>query len=96
MAEPIVRWVCTYCQASGVAESPEMARLTVDTHVSLFHTPARETVKVQPTSTAPDQPDVDDRPSERGVRRPQQPTGRRAAGSVRPGGLRRLLRRWKP
>ena len=37
MAEPIYRWVCTHCRAAGVAESPEMARLSVDTHVSLFH-----------------------------------------------------------
>ncbi len=42
MPEPIYRWVCTYCDASGEAESSEMARLAVDTHVSLFHAPARE------------------------------------------------------
>lgn len=46
MPEPIYRWVCTFCDASGNAESSEMARLAVDVHVSLFHSmfhsPARE------------------------------------------------------
>jgi hypothetical protein len=35
--EPIYRWECTICDASGVSESSEMARLTVDTHVAVAH-----------------------------------------------------------
>ena len=42
MGEPIFRWVCTFCDASGEAESSEMARLAVESHVSMFHSPARE------------------------------------------------------
>jgi hypothetical protein len=42
MAEPTYRWVCTYCDASGMAESSEMARLTVDIHVSVQHPHALE------------------------------------------------------
>jgi hypothetical protein len=37
MAEPTYQWVCTYCDASGMAESSEMARLAVDVHVSVRH-----------------------------------------------------------
>jgi hypothetical protein len=37
MTEPTYRWVCTYCDASGMAESSEMARLAVDVHVSVQH-----------------------------------------------------------
>ena len=37
MNEPIYRWECTICEASGVSESSEMARLTVDTHVAVAH-----------------------------------------------------------
>jgi hypothetical protein len=40
--EPSYRWVCTYCDASGPAGSSEMARLNVEVHVSMFHSPARE------------------------------------------------------
>jgi hypothetical protein len=53
MGEPIYRWVCTYCQVSDLAESSEMARLAVDTHVSLFHTPASERVWAQAGSVGP-------------------------------------------
>jgi hypothetical protein len=53
MGEPIYRWVCTYCQVSDLAESSEMARLAVDAHVSLFHTPASERVRAQPGSVGP-------------------------------------------
>jgi hypothetical protein len=35
--EPIYRWECTICDASGVAESSEMARLTVTAHVAVAH-----------------------------------------------------------
>jgi hypothetical protein len=42
MGEPIYRWVCTYCDASGTSENSEMARLAVDVHVSMFHSPAAE------------------------------------------------------
>ncbi len=37
MNEPIYRWECTICDAAGVAESSEMARLAVDTHVAVAH-----------------------------------------------------------
>lgn len=53
MGEPIYRWVCTYCQVSDVVESPEMARLAVDVHVSLFHTPASKRVRAQAGSVGP-------------------------------------------
>jgi hypothetical protein len=42
MAEPTYQWVCTYCDASGMAESSEMARLAVDVHVSVQHPHALE------------------------------------------------------
>jgi hypothetical protein len=42
MAEPTYQWVCTYCDASGMAESSEMARLAVDVHVSVRHPHAPE------------------------------------------------------
>jgi hypothetical protein len=35
--EPIYRWECTFCDAAGVSESSEMARLTVDAHVAVAH-----------------------------------------------------------
>lgn len=37
MNEPIYRWECTFCDAAGVSESSEMARLTVDAHVAVAH-----------------------------------------------------------
>jgi hypothetical protein len=42
MSEPTYRWVCTYCDAFGEAESSEMARLAVDVHVSFAHAHAVE------------------------------------------------------
>jgi hypothetical protein len=45
--EPTYRWVCTYCEATDLAESPEMARLAIDVHVSVFHAPAREAIGAQ-------------------------------------------------
>jgi hypothetical protein len=42
MVEPTYRWVCTYCDAFGMAESSEMARLAVDVHVSVQHPQALE------------------------------------------------------
>ena len=45
MATATYRWVCTYCDASDLAESPEMAKLAVDVHVSLFHGLAREEIR---------------------------------------------------
>jgi hypothetical protein len=42
MAEPTYQWVCTCCDASGMAESSEMARLAVDVHVSVQHQRAPE------------------------------------------------------
>ena len=47
MGEPTYRWTRTYCDTSDVAESPEMAKLAVDVHVSLFHEPSREEIRVQ-------------------------------------------------
>jgi hypothetical protein len=47
MGEATYRWICTYCDASDVAESPEMAKLAVDVHVSLFHEPTREEIRAQ-------------------------------------------------
>ncbi|SRR6266498_4967459 len=47
MGEATYRWICTYCDASDVAESPEMAKLAVDVHVSLFHGPTREEIPAQ-------------------------------------------------
>jgi hypothetical protein len=47
MGEATYRWICTYCDTSDVAESPEMAKLAVDVHVSLFHGPARQGVRTQ-------------------------------------------------
>jgi hypothetical protein len=35
--EPIYRWECTFCDAAGVSESSEMARLTIDAHVAVAH-----------------------------------------------------------
>jgi hypothetical protein len=42
MAEPTYQWVCTYCDASGVAESPEMAQLGIEVHLSIQHPHAVE------------------------------------------------------
>lgn len=42
MAEPMYQWVCTYCDASDMAESSEMARLAIDVHVSVHHPHALE------------------------------------------------------
>jgi hypothetical protein len=47
MAKASFRWVCTYCDASDLAESPEMAELAVDVHVSLFHAAPREEIRTQ-------------------------------------------------
>jgi hypothetical protein len=47
VVEPTYRWVCTYCEASDAAESPEMARLAVDVHVSVFHAQPREAIRAQ-------------------------------------------------
>jgi hypothetical protein len=45
VVEPTYRWICTYCEATDLAESPEMARLAIDVHVSVFHAPAREAIR---------------------------------------------------
>jgi hypothetical protein len=37
LGEPIHRWVCTVCDASGVAASSEQARLAIDLHMALEH-----------------------------------------------------------
>jgi hypothetical protein len=37
VSEPIYRWECTLCDAGGVAESSEMARLNVNTHLAMAH-----------------------------------------------------------
>lgn len=37
MNEPIYRWECTLCDASGVVQSSEMARLMVNRHVAEAH-----------------------------------------------------------
>jgi hypothetical protein len=42
MAEPTFRWVCTYCDAFGMAESSEMAQLAVEVHLSIQHPHALE------------------------------------------------------
>jgi hypothetical protein len=42
MAEPTFQWVCTYCDASGTAESPEMAQLAIEVHLSVQHPQALE------------------------------------------------------
>jgi hypothetical protein len=47
MAKASFRWVCTYCDASDLAESPEIAKLAVDVHVSLFHGAPREGIRTQ-------------------------------------------------
>lgn len=47
MAKASFRWVCTYCEVSDLAESPEMAKLAVDVHVSLFHGAPREGIRTQ-------------------------------------------------
>jgi hypothetical protein len=51
VVEPTYRWVCTHCEASDLVESPEMARLAIDVHVSVFHAQPREAI------TAPGEPD---------------------------------------
>jgi hypothetical protein len=35
--EPIYRWECTICGASGESESSELARRTVNAHVAASH-----------------------------------------------------------
>jgi hypothetical protein len=35
--EPIYRWECTICGASGESESSELARRTVNAHVATAH-----------------------------------------------------------
>jgi hypothetical protein len=47
VVEPTYRWVCTHCEASDLAESPEMARLAIDVHVSVFHAQPREAITAQ-------------------------------------------------
>ena len=42
MVEPAFQWVCTYCDAFGTAESPEMAQLAVEIHLSVQHPHALE------------------------------------------------------
>ena len=37
MVEPTFQWVCTYCDASGTSESPELAQLAVEVHLSVRH-----------------------------------------------------------
>jgi hypothetical protein len=49
--EPIYRWECTFCDAAGVSESSEMARLTIDAHVDVAHPgDARERRSAEPGS----------------------------------------------
>jgi hypothetical protein len=47
MKEPLYRWVCTMCGISDEAESPEMARLNIDVHMSVAHPTSRSAVRVQ-------------------------------------------------
>jgi hypothetical protein len=47
VVEPTYRWVCTYCEASDVAESPAMARLAIDVHVSVVHAQPHEVITAQ-------------------------------------------------
>ena len=47
VVEPRYRWVCTFCDTSDLAESPEMARLAIDVHVSVFHARARKPIRAQ-------------------------------------------------
>ena len=47
MVEPTYRWVCTHCEAWDLVESPEMARLAIDVHVSVFHAQPREAITAQ-------------------------------------------------
>ena len=47
MKEPLYRWVCTMCGISDEAESPEMARLNIDVHMSVVHPTSRSAVRVQ-------------------------------------------------
>jgi len=42
MVEPTFQWVCTYCDAAGTSESPEMAQLAVEVHLSVQHPHALE------------------------------------------------------
>ena len=42
MVEPTYRWVCSYCDASGVSESSEMAQLGIEVHLSIQHPHAVE------------------------------------------------------
>ena len=54
MVEPTYRWVCSYCDASGVAESSEMAQLGVEVHLSIQHPHA---VEPDPRSSQEDGPE---------------------------------------
>lgn len=42
MVQPTYRWVCSYCDASGVSESSEMAQLGIEVHLSIQHPHAME------------------------------------------------------
>ena len=42
MVEPTFQWVCTYCDTFGTSESPEMAQLAVEVHLSVQHPHALE------------------------------------------------------
>ena len=42
MVEPAFQWVCSFCDAFGPAESPEMAQLAVEVHLSVQHPHALE------------------------------------------------------
>ena len=53
MAEPIYRWVCTACDASGVAENSELARLAVDLHVAVEHGSADAAAPAVPAPRRP-------------------------------------------
>jgi hypothetical protein len=92
MGEPIYRWMCTYCRASDLAESPEMARLAVDVHVSLFHTPAARPVRAQagPGAVLVEDglPSGDDHPQPA-----EEPSRHPSLARTRVGAVRRLLRR---
>ena len=70
MGEATYRWICTYCDTSDVAESPEMAKLAVDVHVSLFHGPAREEIRTQSGSEGNVLMQQGERPAASGTPRP--------------------------
>lgn len=37
MTEPVYRWECTICGASGVVDASEQARLMINRHVAAAH-----------------------------------------------------------